>query len=102
MEIEFANEKYYVDQRINILSQLFISLINIPLLPIWNNSGKIDDPELFQKSTYNGRYAEVMLKEIPGAAKPPQGEMSNDKVKGRINKDDKESDGGDDREDPPD
>ena len=72
----------------------------IPLLPFWNVSGQINDLELFHKSDNKSRYVDVMFKDILGAVKPPQGEVSNDKMKGRINKDDEESNGGDDVVDP--
>ena len=42
-----------------------------------------------------------MVNEILGAVKLSQGEVSNDKVREWINKDNKKCSGGDDREDPP-
>ena len=44
---------------------------------------------------------EVMLKDILGPMKPPREGVSTNKVKGRSNKNDKESDGGEEVEDPP-
>ena len=41
-----------------------------------------------------------MLKEILGAVKSPEGKVSNENLKGRINKDNEESEDGDDCEDP--
>ena len=87
----------------------YFNLINIrdtrhiPLLPICHDIGQqIVDPELFQKvSAYNDRNIEIMLKETLGAVKFTKKKLLNNKDTGRINKNDKESEGGNDREDSP-